>query len=453
MSSRRCSRFAVGWRCWLDTGLARPPAARRPISPPLSASSNGGFGRPRRFGARQPISFDYLVRPRSRSDRLGRAGLRADASSRRAISAAARLFGPPGHSALCRASPGAALRRTWRGPTSLACAVYLLMLFILLPVGICDISCRSRSSSAGRSRAISRCFEGRWCAPRRSWRCLRSRCCLRSFSSANSAKVSAACRRRSIGSDRTVRRRSSIPTSSAATQHFYWREGDARAEPQTKRVATRSAKPWRQGGRCFRPNQSFAGSAGERGRLVQARRQNSRQAPPHHHLRAWREAAGAVRVEHGNAQYLDRGLVAVSSAQPCTGEARVRPPTDAWSTVDPTVDLFCAYFRFDARRRSPAARSECRCPASGVSKMMNMAVPPAFSFLITSSCSTTSAMHPLLAAFEEGRVADILIRRSSGQVRWGAARRAAPRRARASCPRRWLCRTPRSARHSAGPRR
>jgi hypothetical protein len=76
----------------------------------------------------------------------------------------------------------------WRGasksiarPYLIASAVYLLMLFIMLPVRhLRYLLPLSVSSSAGRCRATWLCSGGQWFALLRSWCSLRSPCCLRS---------------------------------------------------------------------------------------------------------------------------------------------------------------------------------------------------------------------------------------------------------------------------------
>ena len=92
-------------------------------------------------------------------------------------------------------------------------------------------------------------------------------------------------------------------------------------------------------------------------------------------------------------------------------------------------------------------------PASGVSKMMNMAVPPPLHLVDHLVLQHDLGDAAALAAFEEGRVADVLAvdlePEPGGQQH--AERHHHAQQLLVLADR--LCRTPRSARHSAGPRR
>ena len=66
------------------------------------------------------------------------------------------------------------------------------------------------------------------------------------------------------------------------------------------------------------------------------------------------------------------------------------------------------HFKLANASPKPCSEIGMPMPASGVSKMMNMAFPPPISFLITSSCSTTSAMHPFLLHLRKGALLDVL---------------------------------------------
>ena len=143
-------------------------------------------------------------------------------------------------------------------------------------------------------------------------------------------------------------------------------------------------------------------------RFHSARRQRCRDEPRHHsgHERPRGCESPAATPPVPGLKTGNRILRSGSSRRlvRTTLHGRGASPSPDGCLVDgtPYRRPFFAYLRFDSASPKPCSEIGMPIPASGVSKMMNMAVPPPISFLITSSCSTTSAMHPFLLHLRKG---------------------------------------------------
>src|SRR5262245_19159461 len=266
--------------------------------------------------------------------------------------------------------------------------------------------CRSVSSSAGRCQSTWLCSTGRWFALLRSQRSPPSRCCHHFSWSAPSAKSR---RRLRVSTGSRAKRPNAILYSGSLRRHgeFYRPEGDTLPEPKTEAEGDQCRKTLAPGSPALSTSSKVSGIEGVKTRGVQARRAHSRQGPLHPDLRVWQKRwQGGLKP---SARMTRSPPVAVSSAQPCTGETRVRPPTDAWSTVDPTVDPFFALFQI--RQRVAEALQADRDANAGFRRIEDDEHGGASAHHLLDHLVLQHHLGyaALLAAFEERRVADILV--------------------------------------------